>query len=150
MLIERRRTIAIAESCTGGLLGHLLTEVAGISACLERDVIAYSNQAKVENLGVDEALIREHGAVSPEVAQAMAIGVRRQARTDIGVSTTGIAGPTGGSEAKPVGLVYAALAHDRGCTLSEKIFRGTRDVVKQRAAFHVLDMLRCYLLDIGG
>ncbi|MFH1313354.1 MAG: competence/damage-inducible protein A [Candidatus Eisenbacteria bacterium] len=147
MLIEKRKTIAVAESCTGGLVAHLLTDVAGISASLERGIVSYSNEAKVESLNVDEALIRDHGAVSPEVADAMARCVRRLAGTDIGVSTTGIAGPAGGTEDKPVGLVYTALACDEGCTVSKNVFRGARTVVKQRAAAHVLDMIRCHLLD---
>jgi nicotinamide-nucleotide amidase len=149
MLIARHKTIAVAESCTGGLLGHLLTEVAGISASFERGIIAYSNAAKAENLHVDQALIRDHGAVSPEVAEAMASGVRVLAGTDIGVSTTGIAGPSGGTDDKPVGLVYAALAYEGGTDVTKSVFRGTRDIVKQRAAAHVLDMVRCHLLDTG-
>ncbi|MGD8628704.1 MAG: CinA family nicotinamide mononucleotide deamidase-related protein, partial [bacterium] len=110
MLIESGLTIAVAESCTGGLIGHLLTEVPGISAVLDRAVVSYSNQAKIDTLGVPAALIEKHGAVSAEVAEAMALGVRERAGTDLGLSTTGIAGPGGGSEEKPVGLVYFGLA----------------------------------------
>lgn len=149
MLIKTSRTVAVAESCTGGLIGHLLTEVAGISASLERGIIAYSDRAKIESVCVDEALIRDRGAVSPEVAEALARGVRRLARTDLGLATTGVAGPGGGTTEKPVGLVYAALADERGCTVSKNIFRGTRDIVKQRAAANALNMVRCYLLDIA-
>jgi nicotinamide-nucleotide amidase len=147
MLIGKAKKIAIAESCTGGLVGHLLTEVAGISQSLERGIIAYSNRAKVESLAVDEALIAEHGAVSSEVAQAMACGVRRLAQTDLGLATTGIAGPGGGTKEKPVGLVYTALADKRRCTVTENVFRGAREIVKQRAAVHALDVVRCYLLE---
>ncbi len=148
MLIQKRKTMATAESCTGGLIAHLLTEVAGISACLERGIVAYSNKAKAEVLGVDEALIKSCGAVSGEVAEAMARGVRESARTDLGLATTGIAGPTGGSETKPVGLVYLALACDGGCEVRRYIFVGEREVVKRRAAARALDMVRCHLL--GG
>jgi nicotinamide-nucleotide amidase len=150
MLIERGMTIAIAESCTGGLVGHLLTEVAGISASLERDIVAYSNTAKAESLGVDRALIHEHGAVSAEVAEAMASGVRRLAGADLGVSTTGIAGPDGGTREKPVGLVYMGFAWEGGSQVAKNVFRGTREMVKQRAAARVLDMIRCHLLDTGA
>jgi nicotinamide-nucleotide amidase len=149
MLIETKVTIAVAESCTGGLIGHLLTDVPGISACLERDIVAYSNQAKVENLGVDESLIEGHGAVSPEVAEAMACGIRQIAHTDLALATTGIAGPAGGTETKPVGLVYVALAHGRGCQVTHNVFRGTREIIKLRAAIRALDLVRYHLLEEG-
>ena len=146
LLIEKRRTIAIAESCTGGLVAHLLTEVAGISACLERGVVAYSNRAKVDALGVDESLIERHGAVSEEVARAMACGVRERAGTDLGVATTGIAGPAGGGPAKPVGLVYVALADRDGCRVEKYVLGGDRGGVKRRAATRALDLVRLNLV----
>lgn len=149
MLIESGVTVAVAESCTGGLIGHLLTDVAGISACLERDVVTYSNRAKIDILGVAEALIGKHGAVSRQVAEAMAHGVRQAAGTHLGVATTGIAGPTGGSPEKPVGLVYVGLAHADGCTVTDNVFPGSREIVKVRAAVHALDLVRCHLLDRG-
>ena len=145
MLIEHRKTLAVAESCTGGLVAHLLTEVPGISASLERGIVAYSNKAKVETLGVCSDLIAEHGAVSEEVARAMASGVRERAATDLGLATTGIAGPTGGTETKPVGLVYLALAYRGGCEIARHVLTGGRDLVKRRAAVRALDMVRCYL-----
>jgi nicotinamide-nucleotide amidase len=150
MLIERGKTISIAESCTGGLISHLLTEVPGISGSLERGIVAYSNLVKTETLHVAGGLIDQHGAVSQEVAEAMACGVRKIAGTDLGLSTTGIAGPTGGSEAKPVGLVYMGLAHRDGCEVIRKVFSGTRERVKQRAAAKALEMVRQCLLDMGG
>ena len=167
MLIERGVTIAVAESCTGGLISHLLTQVPGISAVLERSVVSYSNRSKTDSLGVPAALIQRHGAASAEVAGSMACGVREIAGTDLGLSTTGIAGPGGGSEEKPVGLVYFGLAgeglagKDRAETgrmaLSETgrmvfsetdrmVFRGSRDVVKLKAAVHGLELVRCRLL----
>jgi len=156
MLIERGLTIAVAESCTGGLIGHLLTEVPGISAVLDRAVVSYSNQAKTDSLGVPAALIEKHGAVSAEVAEAMARGVRERAGTDLGLSTTGIAGPGGGSEEKPVGLVYFGLAGanagsadaggDGRAETGRMVFRGSRSVVKLKAAVHGLDLVRCHLL----
>jgi nicotinamide-nucleotide amidase len=149
MLIARATTIAVAESCTGGLVGHLLTEVPGISACFKSDIVAYSNRTKVDTLAIDEELIRRYGAVSRQVGEAMAIGARRLAGTHLGLSTTGIAGPTGGSRQKPVGLVYVCLAHQDGCIITDNVFRGTREIVKSRAAMHALDLVRCHLLDTG-
>ncbi len=151
MLIERGVTIAVAESCTGGLISHLLTEVPGISAVLDRAVVSYSNRAKTDSVDVPAALIEKHGAVSAEVAEAMARGVRERAGTDLGLSTTGIAGPGGGSEEKPVGLVYFGLAgvgpatRDRAETY-RMVFRGPREIVKLKAAVYGLDLVRCRLL----
>jgi nicotinamide-nucleotide amidase len=150
MLIERAMTIAVAESCTGGLITHLLTEVPGISACLERGIVAYSNDAKAENLSVCRDLIDRHGAVSREVAGAMASGVRQLAGAGLGLATTGTAGPSGGSDEKPVGLVYTALAHRDGCVVERNVFRGTRHAIKIRAATYALDMVRYHLLGEAG
>jgi nicotinamide-nucleotide amidase len=105
ILTERGLTIAVAESCTGGLIADKITNVSGSSMYFERGVVVYSNQSKTELLNVPKELIKTHGAVSKEVAEAMAAGVRRLAGTDIGISTTGVAGPTGGTSEKPVGLV---------------------------------------------
>jgi nicotinamide-nucleotide amidase len=149
MLIERGKTLAVAESCTGGLIGHLLTQVPGISACLDRVVVTYSDKSKVHSLSVGEDLLREHGAVSREVADAMATGVRALAGTDIGLSTTGIAGPSGETKTKPVGLVYMGLAHAVGSAVCENVFPGSREVVKLKAATHALDMLRIHLAGRG-
>ncbi len=146
MLIQRNLKVAVAESCTGGLVGHLLTEIPGISACLDRVLVTYSNSAKVDLLGVPEELIAAFGAVSAEVARAMACGVRERSRVDIGVSTTGIAGPSGGSESKPVGLVYMAVTNGERVIVEKRIFRGMRSAVKMRAAYHTLNMLRLFLL----
>jgi nicotinamide-nucleotide amidase len=146
LLIAARKTIAVAESCTGGLVSHLLTEVPGISACLDLAIVAYSNTAKVEMLGVSGDILERHGAVSGEVAEAMARGIRARAATDLGLSTTGIAGPGGGSEAKPVGLVYMALAWGGGCEVARHMLVGGREGVKRRAAARALDLVRCHLL----
>jgi nicotinamide-nucleotide amidase len=107
---RRRRKLATAESCTGGLLAGLLTEIAGSSTVFERGFVTYSNSAKTELIGVPPALIERHGAVSEEVARAMAEGALARAPVDVAVSVTGIAGPDGGSPEKPVGLVYFAAA----------------------------------------
>ncbi|MFZ1947762.1 MAG: CinA family nicotinamide mononucleotide deamidase-related protein [bacterium] len=149
-LLRSGRTIAVAESCTGGLVAHLLTEVPGISAVLERAVVAYSNRAKTDALGVAADLITRHGAVSGEVAEAMAVGVRRRAGTDLGLATTGIAGPSGGSPSKPVGLVYTALASGERCRVAEHRLAGDRGLVKRRAAARALDMVRSSLAGPAG
>jgi nicotinamide-nucleotide amidase len=148
MLSARQMTIALAESCTGGLIGDRLTDVPGSSAYFDRSVTAYSNRAKTGMLGIDAELIAGHGAVSREVAEAMAIGVRRVSGTDIGLSTTGIAGPSGATPEKPVGLVWIAYA-DAGGALSMKCtFGGDRRRIKERASQAALDLLRRTLLDL--
>ena len=111
-LRSRGLKLATVESCTGGLLAAALTEVAGSSDVFERGFVTYSNEAKTELVGVPAPLIASYGAVSPEVARAMAEGGRRHSRADLAVSITGVAGPGGGSAAKPVGLVYLAIDHD--------------------------------------
>lgn len=145
MLLEAGKTISVAESCTGGLIGHLLTEVPGISSRFMEGITAYSNKAKVRDLDVNREIIESFGAVSQEVARAMAVGVRRRASTDIGLSTTGIAGPTGGTADKPVGLVYTGIAHEGGAEVTRNVFAGTRGVIKVRAATHALDLVRMHL-----
>jgi len=142
-------TLAVAESCTGGLIGHWLTNVPGISKHLLEDVVAYSNRAKSEILGVPSELIERVGAVSEEVARAMAEGVRARAGADLGLSTTGIAGPGGATEGKPVGLVYVAVTSSRGTTC-EKLHRwGDREQIKDRSAKGALDLLRRELLKLA-
>ena len=147
-LATKRVSIAVAESCTAGLLGHRLTGPPGASAFLDGGIITYSNAAKQRWLGVSGEVLERHGAVSAEAARAMAESVRRQAGTDLGIATTGIAGPTGGTPAKPVGLVYIALAHAGGTEVREIHF-GTepgRAGVKYLASQAALDMIRLHLL----
>jgi nicotinamide-nucleotide amidase len=147
-LATTRVSIAVAESCTAGLLGHRLTGPAGASAYLDGGMIAYSNGAKRRWLGVPEAMLEEHGAVSAETARTMAEAVRAQAGTDLGIATTGIAGPTGATPEKPIGLVYIALAHAQGTDVRELRF-GTepgRSGVKYLASQTALDMIRLHLL----
>ena len=148
ILIAEKKTIAIAESCTGGLISHKLTNISGSSNYLDRAVISYSNIAKTEELEVPAELLEMHGAVSAEAACAMAEGVRRVARTDIGISTTGIAGPTGGSDEKPVGLVYIAVAVFAGTVWERHQFTGDRLTNKERFAYSALNLLRKRLLGI--
>jgi nicotinamide-nucleotide amidase len=145
-LAKRGMTIAVAESCTGGLITHRLTNVSGSSAYVERGVITYSNRSKIDLLGVPAEMIQQHGAVSGPVAEAMAAGVRKMAGTDVGISTTGIAGPTGGSPEKPVGLVWVAYADGDGSVAIRFNFSGTREVIKERASQAALELVRRKLL----
>ncbi|MBC8029756.1 MAG: competence/damage-inducible protein A [Pyrinomonadaceae bacterium] len=141
-----RYTLAVAESCTGGLISQRLTDVAGSSKYFVEGVVAYSNETKTRALGVKTALLREHGAVSKEVAEAMAEGVRKRAKTDFGLSITGIAGPDGGSDEKPVGLVYIALADDAHTKSRKLMLPGDRQLIRWRASQAALDLLRRRLI----
>jgi nicotinamide-nucleotide amidase len=146
LLTQRKLTLAVAESCTGGMIGSLITDVAGSSGYFERSVVVYSNDAKRDLLGVPEDLIASRGAVSREVAGAMAGAVRERARTDLGLSVTGIAGPGGGTQEKPVGLVYIALASVGEPKVDEHRFLGDRGQVRRRASQAALDMVRRFLI----
>jgi len=148
MLQERGLKLAIAESCTGGLLSARLTERPGSSAYLERGWITYSNRAKIEDLGVDAALIETHGAVSEEVARAMAAAARARAGVDIGVAITGIAGPGGGTAEKPVGLVFIALSGAAGDRVRRVHFPSDRDRVRYQSTQSALEMIRRGLLGL--
>ena len=130
-LMRRRERIGTAESCTGGLIAAACTDIAGSSQWFERGVVSYSNEAKTELLGVPKALIAQHGAVSAEVAEHMARGLLAHAPIDWALSVTGIAGPTGGSEAKPVGTVWLALVHaGRPAQVWREHFAGDRRAVR--------------------
>jgi len=146
LLKQRTLTLSVAESCTGGLIGVRMTNIAGSSEYFERGVVAYSNLAKTELLGVPKDLVDRNGAVSAEVAAAMAQGIRQAAHTDLGLAVTGIAGPGGGTEKKPVGLVYIALSSSRGVKTAEHRFPGDREQVRLRASQMALDMVRRYLI----
>ena len=139
-------TLATAESCTGGLIAHRLTEVPGSSTYFNEGLVTYSNEAKTRLLGVPAELIEAHGAVSAEVAEAMAVGVKRRADTDFGLSVTGIAGPGGGTEEKPVGLVYVALADDAHTEHKRLMLPGDRHLIRWRASQFALDLLRRRLI----
>jgi len=148
MLIEKNRTLALAESCTGGLLAKMLTDVPGISKVFLQGYITYSNEAKEKLLGVPHDILLSKGAVSAEAARAMAEGARRQAASDLALSITGIAGPSGGSPEKPVGLVYIALVTEKEAGVKECRFRGERSRIRDLSARTALDMLRKYLLSL--
>ncbi|MGI9485329.1 MAG: CinA family protein [Geminicoccaceae bacterium] len=137
----RGLTIATAESCTGGLIGACLTEVPGSSAVLDRGFIVYSNRAKQEVLGVPSDVLEAHGAVSDETARAMAKGARDRSGVDIAVAVTGIAGPGGGSDVKPVGLVHLALACDARIDAAREVFSGDRQAVRRATLERALGMI---------
>lgn len=134
-------TISVAESCSGGLIAKLLTDTAGSSGYFIAGVVAYANSAKSHFLGVPADMIKRYGAVSPEVAVAMAQGARRAAGSDLALSTTGLAGPDGGSPEKPVGTVFLALADNRGCETMELHLAGSRKNIRIATACHCLDWL---------
>jgi len=139
-------TLAVAESCTGGLIAQRLTSVPGSSKYFLEGCVTYSNESKVRLLGVDKKLIKEFGAVSQQVARDMARGVRHRAKTDFGLAVTGIAGPDGGTPEKPVGLVYIALADDAHTEHRKLTIPGDRELVRWRASQAALDMLRRRLI----
>ena len=147
LLAERKQTLAVAESCTGGYLAHRITNVPGASAIFLGGWVTYSNEAKTAMLGVDAGLIAEHGAVSKQVVQAMAEGARTNAKSDFALATTGIAGPSGGTEEKPVGTVFIALAaKDRPPSVQKRFFPDDRPTFKELATHAALEMLRRRLL----
>jgi len=139
-------TLALAESCTGGMIAQRITAVAGSSAYFLEGAVTYSNPAKIRQLGVDPQLLEEKGAVSSECASAMAKGIRVRSGSDLGLAVTGIAGPEGGSDDKPVGTVYISLAAPDGCWTKRFQFNGNRDEVRTITAWTALDWLRRYML----
>lgn len=145
LLLDRKKTIATAESCTGGLIGARFTNVPGSSAYFERGVVTYSNQSKVELLSVPAGIIEQYGAVSEQVAVLMAQGVRKLAGTDYGLSATGIAGPAGGTPQKPVGLVYIGFAHETDALAQRFMFGEDRKTNRERAAQAALNLVRLFL-----
>lgn len=146
MLAERGLTIAAAESCTGGLISHRITNIAGSSEVFLAGAVTYSNQSKTDFLGVPAEMISKHGAVSPEVAAAMASGIADRTGADIVVAVTGIAGPGGGSDEKPVGLVYIVLRTPDGVQVTKNLFGGSREDVKLRTSQTALYLIRMWLL----
>jgi nicotinamide-nucleotide amidase len=149
LLVERGLTLAVAESCTGGHISNLLTNISGSSKYFERGVISYSNAAKVEILKVDEDTITQFGAVSQEVAMQMADGVKSISGADIGIAVTGILGPTGATTDKPVGLIYVGYCDDKVCLARKFMLGNDRIINKQRATQAALDTLRRNLLGIS-
>jgi len=142
---EKKISIAIAESCTGGYICHIFTNISGASNVFERGVVSYSNAAKIEFLNVDAEVIEEYGAVSENVAEQMARNIREISKVDIGIGITGIAGPTGGSKEKPVGLVYIGFSTERKTIIEKRIFNTDRIKFKKK----VLNVVLTYLEKIG-
>jgi PncC family amidohydrolase len=139
--LDRGLTLATAESCTGGLIAHVLTEISGSSGYVVGGVVAYSNQVKQEELGVPAEMLNAHGAVSAQTARAMAEGARRRLRTSVATSVTGVAGPQGGSEAKPVGLTYVGIADADGVDVRRFVWPYDRSGNKRASAAAALTML---------
>jgi nicotinamide-nucleotide amidase len=150
LLAEKRQTLAVAESVTGGLIAHRLTEVAGVSAHFRGGLVAYDNSVKAEWLAVPQRLLDEHGAVSPQVAEAMAVGCRTRFRTDLALAATGPAGPGGGTPDKPVGLAYVALAWAGGVKSVASNWPATRPEIQSRTAKVALNLARLHLLSLPG
>ena len=146
LLADAGKTLSLAESCTGGLIAQRLTEISGSSKYFIEGVVAYANEAKIRTLNVPAELIEKHGAVSAEVAEAMAKGMRERAQTDYAVSITGVAGPTGGSAEKPVGLVFIGYADARGAKSFKTILPGDRELIRWRASQAALEYLRRKIL----
>lgn len=145
LLKNKGFTLSTAESCTGGLLSEKITSVPGASEVFKFGAITYSNESKENILGVSSEIIRKHGAVSEETAREMAMNVKNISKTDYGLSITGIAGPSGGTIEKPVGLVYIGLAYKDEIYVKKLISNGNRDKVRLNSAMHALDMLRRHL-----
>jgi len=141
-LLSAHCTLAAAESCTGGMLGAMLTAVPGSSRYFRGGVIAYANDIKRDMLGVKPATLARHGAVSAQTAVQMAAGIRRRFKADLGVATTGIAGPDGGTRAKPVGLVFIAVAGARACRVRRFVFKDGRARIRAQACRAALRMLK--------
>lgn len=145
LLRDSGLTISVAESCSGGLLAKRLTDIAGSSNYFLFGAVTYANSAKEQLLGVPATLIEQHGAVSCEVALAMAAGVRKVAGSDISLAITGIAGPDGGTAEKPVGTVFIALADDGGCMVSCYHFKGDRGAIREATVVAALELLESRL-----
>jgi nicotinamide-nucleotide amidase len=146
LLRDRRLTLSVAESCTGGLLGHRITNVPGSSVYFERGVVVYSYRAKEELLGIPSQLLAAHGAVSAPVAEAMARGIREMSGSHLALAITGVAGPDGGTPAKPVGTVFIGLASSDGARSHHFLFSGNRESIKWQSSQQALDLLRRHLL----
>jgi PncC family amidohydrolase len=148
LLVSRGLTLSVAESCTGGMLGSILTSIAGASEWFLGGVTAYSDSLKVSLLEVPDELLLRHGSVSRAAAEAMASGMRHAAGSDLALSVTGIAGPGGGSDAKPVGTVFMAMCHGLRIQVWKEIFDGDRESVRKQASEYLLRKLIGYLREV--
>lgn len=145
LLIANNKTVAVAESCTGGMISSSLVSVSGVSECFAEGYVTYANEAKIKNVSVSPNTLAQFGAVSEETAGEMARGVRQRAGADFGLATTGIAGPDGGSDSKPVGLVFIACAFDEGVVVKRHIFTGNRQQIRSQATEEALRLLEICL-----
>ena len=145
LMVKNNLSLSVAESCTGGLLMKRLTDISGASEYVKGGIIAYSDEIKRDVLGVDEDTLRKFGAVSIQTAKQLAVNVRKNFQTDIGLSITGIAGPKGGTKEKPVGLVCFGFATKNSVKTYQEIFNGDRDKIRNKATQKILDILRLYL-----
>lgn len=145
LLIERQKTLAVAESCTGGLLSAYLTQISGSSKYFLLGTVTYSNKAKENILKVPHSLLLKNGAVSQEVASAMAKGVRKIARADFGIGITGIAGPSGASAQKPVGTVFIAIDSQNARVCAKLHFTGNRTTIRKKSALRALELLKRFI-----
>ncbi|MFY9269142.1 MAG: CinA family protein [Candidatus Manganitrophaceae bacterium] len=146
LLWEKKKRLAIAESCTGGRIAARITRIPGSSRYFDAACVAYSNRSKEEFLGVPKKLLIEWGAVSAEVAMAMAEGIQKRTGADLGLGVTGIAGPEGGTPEKPVGLVYIGFSDGKEATVERHLFEGDREAVQTQAAERALERIRNYLV----
>lgn len=147
LLSLNKKTIAVAESITGGLIAKKLTDIPGSSNYFLSGMITYSNESKIRDLKIPKELIKENGAVSEKICKAMALAIRKISSADIGLATTGIAGPSGGTKDKPVGLSFIGIADKKNCKVEKFSFSGTREVIRLKTALTALDMVRKYLIE---
>jgi PncC family amidohydrolase len=145
LLLNKGQWLAITESCTGGLISHRITNIPGSSRYFKGSIVAYSNDVKYEILSVSPETLKRYGAVSAETATEMATGVRRRIRADIGLSATGIAGPSGGTEEKPIGTVFIAVCNKKGAKSYRFQFKGSREKIKVESADKALEILKEFL-----
>ena len=145
ILIKKKKTVAVAESCTGGLLAHRLTNIPGSSSFFKIGIITYSNESKIKLLNIPPRLIQRYGAVSAEVAVAMAQGAQKILKTDFGISITGIAGPNGATLQKPIGLTFVAVIHHEKIICAKFHLKGQRQNIKRQAATRALLLLNQFL-----
>ena len=148
MLIEKNLTISIAESCTGGLVSSTLINYPGISSVFIEGCITYSNESKINRLGVNQEVLKEYGAVSKEIAKEMAEGIAKNFNTNVAISTTGIAGPGGGTSEKPAGLVYVGIYINGKTTVKKYLLKGNRQEIRSMATENAINDLRLRLLDL--
>lgn len=148
MLMEKNLTISIAESCTGGLVSSTLINYPGISSVFIEGCITYSNESKINRLGVNQEVLKKYGAVSKEIAKEMAEGIAKNFNTNVAISTTGIAGPRGGTSEKPVGLVYVGIYINGKTTVKKHLLNGNRQEIRSMATENAINDLRLRLLDL--